>query len=828
MLKLRIPNQSAFRAVFLCAFFLVHCSKKPELPRLPAPDTQKFTQRLALDDSLDVADWKELFRAINRKGELDGLKPYVEDPPASQLREIAQIASRYIYELSDKDGEFVDLLNARAKSIEPQKLLADVRGITSEATYRGFARAMLDAAANPLLPELMSRSSGFLDEKLWRQVRYARDEVRRTHPYAGLPYPSWLPGIFRDVGRLLSQKEIQKDFVDVLTQLQKNDLIGPVIQATHQLRTEDPFALRDAAQGITRLAEMSRPEGDGSASGLDLLFKFAHEADGPTNGLFDTLGSNLPDLIQTFAPAAQQELPKAIARSLEHYLANGFPGRAGLSQSQWLGLTSPVATTRKTSLLEFFTAARTAAQSLSAPCTPNVRLDLDDNCRNIYLTAYALVRVLTQSVALNAPEWSRPDRAAWFPKAVWSKGAVAKPIQIGVTDKDGNLDPELSHDFELVGLEKRAAQILRSLANAHHPVALQIPLSDGARLSEQLVEAALGLDAKLSVARIEATSGLLADKLGKKGDEEISGLGFLETKNLLDLFHVHLMAFDREDWKTFEQLVFVDWSLGDLRADTKRDILGLYRNDEDGAKRVAKLLDALPMIHEASVPAVGKYSLFDLYHRVVCNIAKTGLRGFGSALSFLGKHSFFASTDPKTPGAEKYAGFFGIARDTEGLRFGLELLSWLPIDDARFSLVEKFRTALRSSGDSDGVKTYVDFASSWLTEHSEEIARWLESPRTFGGLTDAEMNWLRRFIDSGDHVLLWNFFLQHGSVDKALALTRTLKNLALSGYLGEAIDALSRFRNRRLQHLSARLQEWNRSGALLSWFEALEAALQPL
>lgn len=811
------------------------CAKAPPVPKLDRHGEDPV-ERIVLHAELKAGDYREIFRAVNRGGKLDGLKPYFEEPSDEKLDAIGGVLSRQLYEEALSRRGLVSILEQRIQKKTFSVWEEKAGRWKTEENFAVEKRALHSALRHEKLTELAKRDAGFLSQSwipLARAVHTAKEEYRDTKP--------WEPGksvstaeIFSDVKQFL-QSPSREELAPLLVKLKRFAFGGPLFEALYQMReSAEGTAFEGAARGMAAMLG-SRD----SQNKLERLMTLDITADAPTDGLFLAINEKFvkePDFIHELAERFRPMAARSVAGFLKEILSAKkahAEGEVYFDKAFWEAV--PIRGDKNAPSAQFgelFAAIRAAIERVTGPAKPETADDAFLHNLPIYTTAFALTKWCEQVVLDNRAS------AAW--KAAPEKDFHQAIFQLPITLKeDVEVDflgaenpPRLTPAQELgaLGLTDFAA-LLQQVAGTQQFGKFQYLFSKPGKqtFGEGLVSVVNRAHETRSISDTAAFVRALIFPLTRPAEGSAFTFKQFESPNLMDSLNRFLAVLPLEGWRNLKRQMFVDLKLGQLSDptfDTRRLVLDLY---PPGAlkDRVATLLDHFPVIEDFDRSAQGLPSAFEAYRNILGHMPLQSMNAVTSAFSFAGRGKFLAGTEDKP----QYPSLFKTFRNAEPVARTLYAFSVIGNENQEDFLRPVWKML---GNDGNGLTSHLELLDSLVEKEPEGLEALLDRLLNKGGaliewleaLTPAESEWVTEFLGSDDFPTLVSFLRDHGGRSSALQLVRELKNLSRNGYLAEAFHLLRQINNERMRRIGAVLAESQSSGQLLPLLHSLEIFLE--
>jgi len=815
---------------FCCGFAAVAmagCTRPPPLPEFPSrPDP---VSRILLDDRITARDIREIFRAVNRSGMLDALKPFIEEPDDLTLDAIAGLLTRRAYEDARLDRGLLALVRSRMAAGDFARFLSWAVEWRASPGFSSEREAFFSLISSEDLPRV-ARTAGTLLDTGWHATAVAA--TREAQAVALPKHALDLPGLAREWALFLALPEERSRLARTSASLWRYG--GPSSLAASlgdaRTQTEDrPFV--GLALSLQSLARVEEDAAGKPSSELDSLLALTGWLDAPTNGLFLELQERLRD--PRLASELATWLQPGLAGAASGFLGEGLAEAPG--KRDWLALTTEdeAGAGARTRLFRRVLRALEAVLGPVLPEEPH-RPHFTANLP-LLVHAYSISEWVRHVARSSQPQWRElPEQG--FAAAVWKLPLKAPALDLVLVEQHapGRFRLVPARKAELARLSKALdSQIFVDTLDAvvQHEgfgsFAYAFPEVRGARpIRAELGDLVNECDRVRPLADVSPFWRAFFRLLAHPEEGGPLALGSWERPNLFVSLHRLAAGLPFSVWRST-----LGWGLSVLGPeiqgeDTRRLILSFYDGHLRLREKAAGLLDTFgalaPLLRP---PAPGLPPLLELYAGVVGHTAPRSMEWLHAGLAYVRESRLFSlgsegrAVQPHTRAwlasgsPARLAAFLGAVPEGSAARLLLPL-SELMGGSHPEGLLPLLSVAERT------LRLAPDGAASALARWLADPPAWLADP---GFVTSGERAWLRALMESQDLQLIHDIFLRHASRDRVRDFLGAMLDLARDGRLREAGTLLRQVRDERVQAIGGFLVEAEHGGQLALALEGMLA-----
>ena len=822
----------------LLLLFLGACSKPPKIPSL-GDSVDSPTDRLVLDSTLSAKDYREIFHAINRKGKLDALKPYLDVPSEQSLEALGDIFSRRIYETALSQDGPVSLLESRIQDRTFSKWRTVIKKWESRPQFIDEKKAVLALVKQEAIQELISFDSGFFDPewaRLLGSLRSAKERYQETENWEATELPS-SKEVVADLQTML-RSPIREELPKRLVAWKREGFGGFILQALFEMRESgqpgkkiaDGRAFEGLSRGLGALLENAQNE-----NSLHTLLEFQDLINAPSNGLFSAISEKFiaePDygneIAKLFRPLSSRALNGYLKEILSQRKLFDEEGRY-YDKAFWLNVARRDENQKPSQeFIDLFIAIRTAMERIAGPAR-SIEDSRDAFLHNlpIYTTAFALTKWCEAVVRENHNAWQKAPDEKFYQK-IWELPLSLKELAVDLSGRGMQNGSDIE-DLGKIGLSDFAKQIQEIVSKeGFGNFYYRFREVNGSTFGQALQEAVELAEEVRPASDPGALIRALIFPLTRDGESALLSFQKWETPNLFTSLNKVLLQLSPSTWKSLKQTLFEQFQLGKLKDpdfDTRRLILEFYP-EEPLKARVGRILDGIPLIEDFDKSVKGLPSPFEAYTTFLRNVPVSQFPEIAASFHMVTQAEWLAgtATAPHTPTVFKTV--------KQGKLLGSLLYAFSHLtQETHADFFRPFWRALGNQG--EGLRSHFSVLEVLVDSHPQALAsllsRAFEHCETlwdwYEAVSESERAYLVEFLPSRDAKETIRFFHQEGSQSDLLDLVKELKVLSQSGYLLEAFKLLKQIQSERMRRIAEVLLQWQESGELLAFLDSLEVIL---
>lgn len=843
----------------VCALVVVSCGDPPPVPSLLSHKETK-AERVLLDDSLDAADVRQIFSALNENGQLDGLAPWIESTSNEQLNALGDILTRHVYQTAQDSDGLMAVLSGRIA----RRAFSAARKASQEFSRKENAKDLGHlfemALKSPRLVDIVERDIGFLSPELDASLDDLHEEYQKAFGTfeakqcdLGID-PVSSKQTVDDFRRFLATPGLKERFGNLADSITNASPVVDILQAIHKINAaHGGKAFEGMGEGIAKMIREPREEGS-AATQFDALMDLVLALEGPSDGLFQSIQDKLvagPDLVHEMGTLFQPNVPGRVTpyvpllpNMVTSFLLTRLEAVPGpLSIDGWKALATPSKDAGQKAFFEFFKAARDAHALLVGKAREPGERDAVEFNRPLLLNSYALATWVQHMVEQNLPAiQALPAKATVsdllalkiktddFSYTMTEATPGATPDEFVITFSKAKLDElrKFGIDPELIAFLERTGPQAGMGAYDY-----EVPGFEGVVLRDAFRQAMLAIDETRAYADGSAMVRWVANMLIAKNGTDPSILESLENDDMLLFAHRILPSIPAGIWKSGRSLISMP--TGDSESGwserIKKLVLNLLGSSSDKIRtRVTKVFDSVGVLAELGSRSAKGPSTLDTYRELVLRTGPNEWSTLENALLFTADSKLFSlKMDAKGTVSPLYPTAHGwISGDNaSGI---LRLISQIQPSRHR-PMADFIYDVLSLRNGTKGGEVHWDFFQELAEGSPQGLTAFLEAYKG-GSLSDAratlsleERTWIVAFVRDGSFRRFWEVASPHLMKANPGKWVNDLRNFAQDGTLAATFKLLGLFKNDRIRAIGKVLQEWERTGELLAFLDSLEEFL---
>jgi hypothetical protein len=829
----------------LLAAGLLSCGEPPPTPNLLGHPVKK-AERVILDDNIDASDIRQIFDALNEDGQLEGLAPWVRDASNDELNTLGRIITRYIYQPAQDSNGLVAVLGDRVHRRAFSAAHTASTDFSRQADNKALSDLIEQVLRSKRFVDIVERDIGFLSPALDESLEDLHQELEKAWSKVECDPPLTPPTSLRtvdDATRLLAVPGLKNRFVKLCDALTDSWPIVGLLQSVRQVnQSHGGHAFDGMGAGLARMIREPRHTSSGETQ-FDSLMELIRALEGPSNGLFSAVQEKLeqdPDLIREFGAILQ---PKAKLRigpyvpflpnSTTAMLVTLLESKASpVAREDWLALAGGGASAEyKNGFFQFFKAARTAHENLIGPPRDEGEDDYLIFNLPLYMNSFVLSTWISQVLADNrlAVTGLTVDH---FSEKLLSTKMSTKGFVWNLTDVPPigptTFVPARMKEVSDFGLVAFTEALTTAGPNGMGGFQYSIGEMKDVTFREALRQAMEAIDTTRGYADGSAVLRAGVATLTRRSIGGKSLLESFEAPDLLLSMHRTLASIDVRSWRHIRNVLFDGVHIAGWSDDTRKTILGLFESKPGVSQRVERILDSMGVLKNLDSSGKDSASAFEAYLEIVHESGPKEWRALSDAWLFIADSGLFSmqkgrsgSLEPRFSTAH---GWLSSGNASGLLRLASEL------QPARYRPVADFlHDVIRLRDGVKGSDLHWDFFQEIVQQSPRGVAALLDSFR--GGslssarekLTVGERDWIVRFVQNGSFRELWKIISPRMGKEGPSKWVAQVRKFQKEGSLASVFRLMGLVKNDRIKAIAKMLQEWEKSGELTAFLDALDS-----
>lgn len=807
--------------VLSSVFLFLGCSQPPELPNLPNPDSNSAPE-IALRDSLTANDVRNLFKAVNQKGQFSNLSQLFATASDNDLVILGNAANRYLYQEALNKNSLVALLKNRVQKKSFSENLSILKSACSEQACQTQIRFFKLAASHPAFPKLIQRNSYVFSDE-WKQTISKLLAVSNS---STSPEPATKLNMKNDLSKLVGNPNFEDLAIQLFTSLQKTELGKSFFLTLKDLQENySSEAFSDLATQIklTLVSTQNQP------SILMRWLRLAKALNRPSQGLFlhaqETLNT---DEGQTLVRLLSERFDPLILKGASGFIRETLKEPTDdetLDVKFWAKLPRKNPTDEPTPQLKLL--VQKIQYALDKMESTSQTLKDPKKILNSYLLALwfeQFARENSENISaipsnnFSNELWSTPIKAVSFSINLLSLDPTGKPL----TDHDGKLILSLQVEQDLKFLElTEFAEDLKYLIkqNSFGPTLTKISIGeDTPNLDKALLVALNTLHRDRPIAEPVPFISSLIYMISRPDSGTKLTIADFESNNMLESVEKFLAGVSFPQLRKAIDFLFNDLQIGNISEEDRERLKSLYPKNPECAELLDLILVNLQVIHDLDNHSLGHMSLLEVYHKLLTNSRHRDLTGLSAIFTFLETTGMLENGSPNA----KFPSILGLLSDAESIAALIQALA--ATSSEQQTLLLHAMNSVFGSSQTD-FKEFLSFSKEAIIPNLSaviSIKALLENHSTNLSLTPEESAWLKRVIESEAFQATYQVLVRILASQDMNALINELEKLELEGELENGFKVLSNIQSDRMQRLALTFWEWEKSRELRPFFSLLK------
>lgn len=813
--------QRVFGAGFLWLFlFFVGCSRPPEIPVIEKSNPEIYPE-IALRDTLTPTDFRQIFKAINQKGQLSGLKPWLETANDSDLTIVGKAINQYLYQDAFRSDGLPQLISARVQQKSFSQLNLNINLALKNFPKLYLPHLIQAALSHPSTQPLLTRSSFVFDPEWNKHIEYF------VSPFLSQPVEQEQVKQFLDTTKkIIESPNFEEEYLALCESLPKSELaknLNISLKQMEQVYGETVYS--NLGQQIFRSFTADK-NSNSIAKRLVSLAKLLNQ---PSSGLFaqaqETLKTEEGEaLVRLLSERFETVIMRGSAGFIRETLNQPFDD-SELNVKFWLALPRKEATDIPT---ENFThllrriqfALEKMANSSRTFKDPHVTLNTFLLTRWFETMAKAhLQKIETmKEETFSNTFWQIPLQPFSFSINLLELDEKGKPI------KDSNGEHQLSiqieNELKAVGMVDFASDLKwavkqDSFGSTSTKIEISRPESN---LMSSLRTVVSLLHRDHPIADPVPFLSSLAYLFSRAEEGSPLTLAQLESSNMLMSLQNFMRGLSFEQLSKLITFLFEDLSIGNISAEDRDRLKSLYPNNPETAELLDKILQSIQVVADLAQPDSSQVSLLELYHSFLSQSRLQDLTAISRLFGFLGNSGILELTnDPKSESTILLSLF--TEEDFSKLLF---LMGRANVDQQ--NALNKIFDFLTGKNEDD-VKNLNSFLKEVILGDTDSITSLImltQQEKDFFKLSDDEKSWVYQLLNSNSFNDLYRVLVTQNSSKNLNQLISELETLSTNKDLEGMIKVLGNMKSERMQRLALALWDWEKSGELEAFFTILK------